>query len=84
MLLLLKQWKLWIIALMGAMGVAIKLLYSKSERLEGELKHAEAKVDAARTFRENRKKANSLDISDLNDDIRRMFPPSKKHPGPGP
>ena len=73
--------KAWGIAIMAVLGVLVKLLYDRGERLEDSLGRANEKVDAAKKFGENRKKANSLSLDKLDDDIRRMFPPNRKRPG---
>lgn len=77
-----KQVWLWLVAVIAVMGVIIKALYDKSERLERKVENAEAKVDAAKNFRKNRRRAVGDDLDDIHDDIRRMFPPSGGGPDP--
>lgn len=70
--------KTWLIAFIAVLGVVVKLLWNRGERLEEKLERANEKVKAHEKFRENRRKVRDMDISDINADLRRMFPPSKR------
>jgi len=74
--------KAWMLAIIAVLGVLVKLLYDRGDRLDEKLGRANEKVNAARKFRENRKKVSKLDITDVNLDIRRMFPPSRDSSDP--
>ncbi len=75
--------KVWLIAISAVLAVVVKLVFDRSERLEKKLEVANEKVQAAKTFRENRRKVSGLSIDDIDADIERMFPPSGNKPDPG-
>lgn len=75
--------KSWLVAIASVLAVLGKLLYDRGEKLERALEVANAKVKAARMFRANRRKVRDMDISDIDADIRRLFPPSSGKSGPG-
>lgn len=78
-----KQIWLWLLAALAVCAVVIKALWASNDRLRDAERRASEKVDAAKKMRENRRKANRLELDDMLDDLRRMFPPtSDKNPPP--